>query len=149
VPRRSAPRLRRASPRRGLRLPARPRRPLRRAGGERGRLRAQRPRDVRAGDRAGDGSHRAPPLGNARRRARALEGQGRVRALPGLVRPAREIVLLSRRMDLKLRWLYHILDASRSFFDSYAPPIFAKEKFIHASFQPEVLESARQFFPAG
>jgi len=52
-------------------------------------------------------------------------------------------------MDPKLRWLYHILDASTKFFDSYAPKSFAVEKFIHASFQPEVLESARQFFPAG
>lgn len=52
-------------------------------------------------------------------------------------------------MDLKLRWLYHILDRSAAFFDSYAPASFAVERFIHASFQPEVLESARQFFPAG
>ncbi len=37
---------------------------------------------------------------------------------------------------------------STAFFDSYAPATFAQEKFIHASFQPEVLESARQFFPA-
>lgn len=52
-------------------------------------------------------------------------------------------------MDLKLRWLYHILDVRTTFFDAYAPASFAAEKFIHASFQPEVLESARQFFPAG
>jgi uncharacterized protein (DUF952 family) len=52
-------------------------------------------------------------------------------------------------MDPKLRWLYHILDAQNAFFDSYAPATFAEEKFIHASFQPEVLESARRFFPAG
>jgi len=52
-------------------------------------------------------------------------------------------------MGPKLRWLYHILEASTTFFDSYAPKRFAVEKLIHASFQPEVPESARQFFPAG
>jgi uncharacterized protein (DUF952 family) len=61
----------------------------------------------------------------------------------------RHLFYYPAEMTPKPRWLYHVLNASEAFFDSYAPASFAKEKFIHASFQPDVLESARHFFPAG
>jgi uncharacterized protein (DUF952 family) len=48
-----------------------------------------------------------------------------------------------------MRWLYHILGGQELIGGSYAPASFAKEQFIHASFQPDILESARRHFPAG
>jgi uncharacterized protein (DUF952 family) len=49
----------------------------------------------------------------------------------------------------KMRWLYHILPRGTQLADAYAPPSLATEGFIHASFQPDVAESARLYFPAG
>jgi uncharacterized protein (DUF952 family) len=48
-----------------------------------------------------------------------------------------------------MRWLYHILPRGTELAGAYAPPTFATEGFIHASFQPDVAESARLFFPEG
>jgi uncharacterized protein (DUF952 family) len=59
-----------------------------------------------------------------------------------------------------MRWLYHVCLAETPAFDcsglsgcsgqagQYAPASFAAEGFIHASFLPEVAESARLYFPA-
>jgi putative intracellular protease/amidase/uncharacterized protein (DUF952 family) len=49
-----------------------------------------------------------------------------------------------------MRWLYHIRSADGAPLPGrYAPPSLASEGFIHASFQGDVLESARLYFPAG
>ncbi|MEP7126729.1 MAG: DUF952 domain-containing protein [Byssovorax sp.] len=49
-----------------------------------------------------------------------------------------------------MRWLYHIRAASGSPLpDVYAPASLASEGFLHASFQGDVRESARLYFPAG
>jgi len=48
-----------------------------------------------------------------------------------------------------MRWLYHLRitdDAPRG---RYAPEGLATEGFIHASYRPEVAESARLHFPPG
>jgi uncharacterized protein (DUF952 family) len=48
-----------------------------------------------------------------------------------------------------MRWLYHLLPAAEPIGDPYSPAGFAAERFIHASYLPEVRESARRYFPAG
>ncbi len=49
-----------------------------------------------------------------------------------------------------MRWLYHIRAASGSPLPRvYAPDSLASEGFIHASFQGDVRESARLYFPSG
>lgn len=49
-----------------------------------------------------------------------------------------------------MRWLYHIRAASGSALpERYAPGSLAREGFLHASFQGDVRESARLYFPAG
>ena len=50
---------------------------------------------------------------------------------------------------MSLRWLYHIVrsdEAEASLGESYAPPSLAREGFLHASYQPEVVQSARVHF---
>jgi cyclohexyl-isocyanide hydratase len=48
-----------------------------------------------------------------------------------------------------MRWLYHLAPRGPALPARYAPPAFAAEGFIHASYQPAVAESARLHFPAG
>ena len=48
------------------------------------------------------------------------------------------------------RWLYHVrLRGEGGDLPRYAPSSFAREGFVHASYAPSVLESARLYFPAG
>jgi putative intracellular protease/amidase len=49
-----------------------------------------------------------------------------------------------------MRWLYHIrLGSGSALPERYAPASLADEGFLHASFQGDVVESARLHFPAG
>jgi putative intracellular protease/amidase len=49
-----------------------------------------------------------------------------------------------------MRWLYHIRPGPGSPLPArYAPASLASEGFLHASFQGDVIESARLYFPAG
>ena len=49
-----------------------------------------------------------------------------------------------------MRWLYHIKpDPGSPLPARYAPPSLASEGFLHASFEGDVGESARLYFPAG
>jgi uncharacterized protein (DUF952 family) len=49
-----------------------------------------------------------------------------------------------------MRWLYHIRLADGAPLPArYAPASLEREGFIHASFQGDVAESARLYFPAG
>ena len=47
-----------------------------------------------------------------------------------------------------LRWLYHLKEAgSLDLSAPYEAASLAREGFLHASFAPEVFESARLYFP--
>ncbi len=49
-----------------------------------------------------------------------------------------------------MRWLYHIrLGSGSALPERYAPDSLAEEGFLHASFQGDVAESARLYFPRG
>jgi uncharacterized protein (DUF924 family)/uncharacterized protein (DUF952 family) len=47
------------------------------------------------------------------------------------------------------RWLYHLVTADDDRGDPYTPASLAREGFIHCSYQPDVAETARLYFPAG
>jgi len=48
------------------------------------------------------------------------------------------------------RWLYHVrVRGEGADLARYAPDAFAQEGFVHASYAPSVLESARLYFPPG
>jgi len=46
-----------------------------------------------------------------------------------------------------VRWLYHIAEGGVSLASPYAPASLRREKFVHASFRDQVVESARVHFP--
>jgi uncharacterized protein (DUF952 family) len=48
-----------------------------------------------------------------------------------------------------MRWLYHLVLRDDDRGDPYAPPSLSTEGFIHCSFRPAVVESARLYFPPG